>query len=247
MIPGWIEASGLPRGVRGGTATRRFPGVSRGGFGPANFGAHCGDDPEAVACNRDCLVEALDLPGPLLWLRQVHGTAVWVDGPSATSASGERIADACVMRDASAAAVVLTADCLPILLASASGEEIAAIHAGWRGLAAGVIEATLASMHTAPERIVAWLGPAIGPASYEVGPEVREAMRKADPEADRAFQHAQGDRLLADIYLLARHRLERVGVKVSGSTWCTFDDARLHSYRRDGALSGRMATLIWRT
>jgi len=245
-MPGWIEAEGLPAGVRGGMATRRFPGVSEGRWGPANFGEHSGDDPEAVACNRACLIEALSLPSDPLWLRQVHGVGVWVEGESIIGNATERIADASVVRASRAPAVILSADCLPILLASDAGDEIAAIHAGWRGLAAGVIENTLSVMHTDPRKIVAWMGPAIGQAAFEVGPEVRAAMLINDPHADRAFQRGDGDRLYADIYQLARNRLELAGCKAGGAHFCTVTSQAMDSYRRDGAVSGRMATLIWR-
>lgn len=241
---GWIEAVNMPRGIRAGTATRTFPGVSLPPFGPANFGERCGDDAAAVERNRSLLCDRLELQSEPAWLHQIHGTHVWIDDPAATQA--ERVADGCVIRKSSRPAVVLTADCLPIVLASADASEVAAIHAGWRGLAAGVIENTLAAMQSAPSTLHAWLGPAISQAAFEVGPEVREAMLAADPGCAECFLPGRDDRWQADLQALARRRLETAGVSaVSGGEHCTFGDPNLHSYRRDGAGSGRMATLVW--
>lgn len=285
-LEGWIEASGLPAGFRGGTATRRFDGVSEAPFGRANYGAHCGDAADAVARNRVLLRELLGLAAEPLWLRQVHGVEVVVvdadEGSSgASSAVQERVtpgagraelarlglaknsgassalqeqdgagprADACIVRGSGLAAVVLTADCLPILLAVDGSNEVAAIHAGWRGLAAGVVEATLARLHAAPRAIHAWLGPAIGQGAFEVGPEVRAAFVDADPGAGGCFQPGRDDRWHADLAGLARRRLHSRGItRISGGDRCTVDDrAHFHSFRRDGAGSGRMATLVWR-
>ena len=281
-LPGWIEATGLPPGVRGGTATRRFAGVSAAPFGPANYSERGGDDPAAVARNRAWLREQLRLPAEPLWLQQVHGTAVvMADDPEpsfpgyaptplvepsllgsspsgassalrGSSPSGASsalraapCADACVVRD-NGVAVVLTADCLPLLLAGPDG--VAAVHAGWRGLADGVIEAAVRALSPSPGRIHAWLGPAIGQRAFEVGPEVRAAFVDADPAAAGCFIAGRGDRWHADLYALARLRLTALGVHaISGGDRCTFEDAaQFHSYRRDGARSGRMATLVWR-
>ena len=385
---GWIEATGLPPGVRGGTATRRFAGVSVDPFGPANYSDRGGDDPTAVARNRALLREHLGLPAEPLWLQQVHGTDVLVEpsllglapspvepsllglahsgassalrsvrgedstagaavpvepsllgfptappvepsllgsahsgassalrsvrgedstvsaafpvepnllglahsgassalrsvrgedstasaalpvepsllgfptappvepsllgsGPSGASSAlrAARCADACVVRGNGVAAVVLTADCLPLLLAA--GDRVAAVHAGWRGLADGVIEAAVRALGAPPGEVHAWLGPAIGQRAFEVGPEVRATFVGADPAAAACFVPGRDDRWHADLYALARLRLRKLGVQcISGGSWCTFDDpAQFHSYRRDGARSGRMATLIWR-
>ena len=242
MIPGWIEATGLPPGVRGGTASRIFQGVSAAPYGPANFGDRCGDDPLAVALNRALLCAQLGLISEPLWLHQVHGTRVLTD----LSAHAERLADAGVARNSSRPAVVLTADCLPLVLAAADASEIAAIHAGWRGLAAGVIEATLDAMHCVPEGIAAWLGPAISQSAFEVGPEMRDAMLAADPGCAQCFVRGQKDRWHADLYALAERRLRARGLTaISGGEHCTVRDPALHSYRRDAAQSGRMATLVW--
>lgn len=254
-IEGWLEATGLPAGVRGGTATRGFAGISGLPYGRANYGERCGDAADAVARNRALLREVLGLAAEPVWLRQVHGTAVVVlEGSGASSAlpkqgSAAPVADACVVRGRGLAAVIQTADCMPILLAAEGSDEVAAIHAGWRGLAAGVIEATLARMLAAPASIHAWLGPAIGQDAFEVGPEVRAAFVDADPGAAVCFRHGRADRWHADLADLTRRRLLALGVaRISGGDLCTVSaPAQFHSFRRDGAASGRMATLIWRT
>lgn len=240
---GWLSASGLPPGLRGGTALRSFAGRSAGGYGPANFGDHCGDDPAAVAYNRKALQSVLALPAEPRWLRQVHGTGV-ADGDMAPASAA--IADACVVRAGPAPAVVLTADCLPLLIASLDGAAYAAVHAGWRGLAAGVIEASVRALPGA--EFCVWLGPAIGPAAFEIGPEVRAALLEADAGATACFRRGRDDRWHADLYALARRRLQALGVRrISGGEMCTWSDPqRFHSHRRDAAASGRMATLIWR-
>ena len=253
-IEGWIEATGLPAGVRGGTATRRFAGVSASPWGRANYGEHCGDQPEAVARNRALLRESLGLTREPVWLRQVHGTAVVVlEGSGASPAlprqgSAALVADACVVRGRGLAAVIQTADCMPILLAAEGSDEVAAIHAGWRGLAAGVIEATLARMNAAHASIHAWLGPAIGQDAFEVGPEVRAAFVDADAGAEVCFRRGRDDRWHADLAGLTWRRLLALGVaRISGGDLCTVSaPAQFHSFRRDGATSGRMATLVWR-
>jgi YfiH family protein len=243
--PGWIEATGLPPGVRGGTATRTFPGVSAAPYGPANYSERGGDDPAAVARNRAWLRDQLRLPSEPLWLQQVHGTTVVTADDLIPGLPGDSpCADACVVRG-HGVAVVLTADCLPLLLAGPDG--VAAVHAGWRGLADGVIEAAVRALGAAPGDIHAWLGPAIGQRAFEVGPEVRAEFVDADPASAECFIPGRGDHWHADLYALARLRLTALGVHaISGGEWCTFDDAaQFHSYRRDGARSGRMATLVW--
>lgn len=241
---GWLAASGLPPGLCGGTALRSFAGGSGGGYGPANFGDHCGDDPAVVAENRHTLKKTLALPAEPRWLRQVHGIAI-VDGD--TSVGSAPIADACVIRAGPAPAVVLTADCLPLLIARRDATAYAAVHAGWRGLAAGVIEASVRALGAGGDLSV-WLGPAIGPAAFEIGPEVRAALLEADASAAACFTRGRDDRWHADLYALARRRLQALGVdRIDGGGQCTFGDPRrFHSHRRDGAASGRMATLIWR-
>lgn len=248
MNPAWIVPDWkAPANVRA-LATTRAGGASAGAYASLNLGDHVGDDPAAVAQNRAMLRE--HLPVEPLWLEQVHGIAV----VHADAASGVPKADAAVVHEGGAVCAVLTADCLPVLLCDERGTVVGAAHAGWRGLAAGVIEATIAEMRCEPRELMAWLGPAIGPRAFEVGDEVRQAFLAKDPEASNAFvprliPHASPlmeQKWLADIYLLARQRLAALGVlRVHGGGFCTFSDAeRFYSYRRDGA-TGRMATLIW--
>lgn len=185
----------------------------------------------------------LDLPEAPRWLRQVHGTTVAVEpGPDTPEA------DAAVTATPGRVLAVLTADCLPVLLCAGDASEVAAAHAGWRGLAAGVLEATVASMRTPPQRLQAWLGPAAGPRAYEVGEEVRSAFVDADPAATSAFASTRPGHWLVDLYALARQRLARAGLPpeaVSGGHLCTISDPdRFFSHRRDGG-TGRMASLVW--
>ena len=237
LIPDWP----LPANVRAVTTTRSG-GVSTGPYRSMNPADHVGDDPAAVRANRARLTDVLGLPGEPAWLRQVHGTRVVAAG--ATAAGSE--ADASWSDRPGVVCAVLTADCLPVLLGDRQGRRVAAIHAGWRGLAAGVIEATVAALAPAGGELLAWLGPAIGAGAFTVGEEVREAFVAHDPGAREAFTAGPGDRLQADLYRLARQRLAGVGISgVYGGHWCTFSDAgRFFSYRRE-RVTGRMATLIW--
>lgn len=179
------------------------------------------------------------------WMRQVHGADcvdLDRDGLGVTV-----VADAALTRDLGHAAAVLTADCLPVLLTSRDGGVVAAVHAGWRGLAAGVIAATVRRMEVAPATLVGVFGPAIGPDAFEVGPEVREVFVREDPEAACAFLPGRGDRVYANLYLLAQMQLRRLGVEPPPRPdWCTHAEERFHSWRRDGRTAGRMAHLIWR-
>ena len=188
------------------------------------------------------LREHLDLAAEPCWLSQVHGSKV-VDAGRIGAETPE--ADAAVSRTAGTACAVLTADCLPVLFAAEDGSAIGAAHAGWRGLAAGVLENTVSAMGTPPERLLAWLGPAISQAAFEVGGEVRDAFTTADPSAADYFVPNARGRLQADLYGLARLRLAAVGVSaVYGGGWCTFDDdQRFFSYRREPTC-GRMATVV---
>jgi len=222
--------------------TTRDGGVSRGPYAGLNLGTHVGDDPVAVAENRRRLVASEGLPGQPLWLEQVHGTEVVV--ASDLPASPPR-ADAAVTRQPGLVLSVMTADCLPVLLCDIDGQVIATAHAGWRGLCDGVLEQAVAAMQLEPQRLQAWLGPAIGPLAFEVGPEVRAAFLARDPAADSAFV-ARGDKYLANLYQLARQRLRACGLSaIYGGDDCTFSQpARFYSYRRDGQ-TGRMAGLIW--
>lgn len=238
LVPDWPA----PAGVCAAVTTRWMDGHSQAPFGPMNLGSRCGDDADAVAANRAALVAAFGLPAAPCWLRQVHGIEVF-DADAATAA-GEPVADAAVSRGGACVLAVLTADCLPLLFCDEDGA-IAVAHAGWRGLAAGVIEATLLQLG-APSRILAWIGPAIGAASYEVGAEVRAAFVDADAGAAAAFATTRPGHWRCDLEALARRRLAAAGVaRVSGGGFDTFTDPRFHSHRRD-APSGRFASLVWR-
>lgn len=248
LYPDWTAPPGV-----GSVVTTRAGGVSGGPFGAAdgtpnglNLGAHVGDDPATVSINRARL--AAGLPAPVRWLEQVHGTDVH-DADAGDPGVPPR-ADAAVTTRSDVVLAILTADCLPILLATDDGRVIGVAHAGWRGLAAGVAEATVAAMRSraqGPRRIVAWLGPAIGPAAFEVGGEVREAFCDVDPAAADAFERSlHPGKWQADLVRLARQRLGRVDVSdVRGGGLCTHADAnRFWSHRRDGR-GGRMASLLW--
>jgi YfiH family protein len=231
-----------PPGVRA-VVTTREGGASTGANASFNLAAHVGDDPAAVAENRRRLRAALGLPGEPLWLRQVHGTAVAVhDGTSRR----EPEADAAVTFDPGRVLAVLTADCLPVVLASRDGRRLGVAHAGWRGLAAGVLEATVGALGVQGDDLRAWLGPAIGPAAFEVGEEVRAAFVDADPATATAFTANARGRWQADLYALARRRLGRLGVsEIAGGGDCTYAQAdRWYSFRRDREC-GRMATVAW--
>ena len=232
-----------PPGVRA-AFTLRTGGVSAPPFDSFNCAAHVGDAPEAVARNRALLREQLGLPGEPAWLEQVHGCrAAALEGGGASGP-----ADAAVTREPGRICVVQVADCLPVLLAARDGSGVGAAHAGWRGLAAGVLESAVRALGAEPAEVLAWLGPAIGPRHFEVGAEVRAAFLAADPAAAAAFVPNPRGRWQCDLYGLARQRLAALGVaQVYGGGWCTYADAaRFFSYRRDGRC-GRMAALIWRS
>lgn len=222
--------------------TTRIGGISQGAWTGLNLADHVDDDPQAVAENRACLHAQLGLPGEPHWLSQVHGTAVCL--PDRTLSC----ADACFEHRPGRVCVVLTADCLPVLLCNAAGTRIAAAHAGWRGLLSGVLEQTVAAFADPPDQLMAWLGPAIGPTAFEVGEDVRAAFVAASAASAQHFQPHGAGHWLADLYSLARDRLAAAGVgRVSGGDLCTFSDSeRFFSYRRDG-VTGRMASLIWMT
>jgi YfiH family protein len=235
IVPDWR----VPSAVRA-LVTTRAGGASRGRYASFNLDPHVGDDPSAVERNRETLRSAL--PADPLWLQQVHGAEV----VATESAPPRPRADGAVARTRHSVCAVLTADCLPVLLASRTGDAVGIAHAGWRGMAAGVIEATVARMGTAAAELVAWLGPAIGPRAYEVGSEVYDAFVAVDAGAAPAFAALGGGKHLADLYALARRRLATAGVAlVYGGGFCTYaDDARFYSYRRDRA-TGRFASLVW--
>jgi YfiH family protein len=215
-------------------------GVSAAPYDSFNLGDHVGDAPQAVARNRQML-SAL-MPSDPVWLQQVHGTVVADAGNAGCLVQ----ADASVAHRHGAVCVVMTADCLPVLLCDEEGTVVAAAHAGWKGLAAGVIEATVAAMEIAPQKLMAWFGPAISQRAFEVGAEVRATFMAHDPQAEAAFLPGMQDKWMADIYLLARQRLHAVGVaRVYGGEHCTYSDpAHFFSYRRDG-VTGRMGSFIW--
>ncbi|KPQ01837.1 peptidoglycan editing factor PgeF [Marinobacter sp. HL-58] len=237
ILPDWPA----PSGIRA-ACTTKHGGVSSAPWDTLNLGTHVGDSQQAVEQNRAILYEQLGLgAGCFGWLNQVHGTDV-VELP----ATGQVRADASVTSRAGDVCVVMTADCLPVLFCDASGSRVAAAHAGWRGLADGVLESTVARFGN-PASLLAWLGPAIGPDRFEVGPEVREVFLTNDPLAASAFvpSPCREGHYLADIYTLARQRLAAAGVlQVYGGGFCTVtDQERFFSYRRDGQ-TGRMASLI---
>jgi len=244
ILPDWPA----PPGVRA-LSTQRSGGVSAAPFDSLNLGAHVGDSAEAVAENRRRLCTAAGLPAEPVWLSQQHGTNVLDldgahDAPCGEDASAG--ADASVTRRRGRVCAILTADCLPVLLASESGAAVAAVHAGWRGLAAGVIEATVRALALPTQSLLAWLGPAIGPVHFEIGAEVREELLCADPQAEAAFERNARGRYMADLATLARRRLERLGIaRIYGSDACTYAAPKDYfSYRRDGR-TGRQASVIW--
>lgn len=227
-----------PPGVRA-LQTLRTGGCSPAPWASFNLGDHVGDAPARVAANRAELRR--QLPSEPLWLTQVHGTTV-VDAALAPQGAS---ADASFSRLPGQVCAVMTADCLPVLFCDRAGTVVAAAHAGWRGLLDGVLENAIVALQVAPGELLAWLGPAIGPACFEVGNDVRAAFVARDAEAAGCFR-PHGSKWLADIYALARQRLQQAGVTaISGGGACTVSDAeRYFSYRRDG-VTGRMATLIW--
>ncbi|HLA30346.1 MAG TPA: peptidoglycan editing factor PgeF [Pseudomonas sp.] len=219
--------------------TTRTGGVSAPPFDSCNLGDHVGDDPQAVLKNRQRLVSLLGCRPA--WLQQVHGTAVVEALPGQVAQ-----ADASWTATPGVACAIMTADCLPALFCDRAGTRVAAAHAGWRGLAGGVLESTLDALALPAEQVLVWLGPAIGAQAFEVGAEVREAFVAQHAQAAEAFRpsHNAG-KFIADIYQLARIRLAARGVEaVYGGDFCTFNDPRFYSYRR-AAQTGRFASLIW--
>jgi len=250
IIPHWPA----PENVRA-LSTTRAGGHSTGAWRGLNLGLHCGDEPAAVLKNRKVLRACL--PAEPHWLRQEHGVAVFsypepvkkqqvnesrdqpalpILGPAADAQVAFQPAQICA---------VLTADCLPVLFCNRSGTKVAAAHAGWRGLAAGVLEMTVQALGEPPDQLLAWLGPAIGARAYEVGDDVRTAFVRRDSEAEVCFRRT-GEHWMFDLYAMARRRLAQAGLaEVSGGTYCTYSEPeRFFSYRRDGQ-TGRMASLVW--
>lgn len=237
LKPDWI----LPAGVHSFSTTRNG-GASHAPYHSLNLGDHVGDDARLVLENRQRLSHQLGLTQEIIWLEQVHGTKVL---SLETTRPINCRADGSYSRISGQVCAIMTADCLPVLFCSVKGDEVAAAHAGWRGLQCGVLEQMLAHFMARPADIMAWLGPAIGPKQFEVGPEVRQVFIDKDPDTQCAFR-ARGDKYLADIYMLARQRLQSMGVaQVYGGDYCTVSQPELFfSYRRDKN-TGRMASLIW--
>ena len=263
IAPRWLAGPAvcvLSTTRAGGVSVGRFA-AGQGAGGGLNLATHVGDEPEAVALNRAVLRR--HVPGPPVWLEQVHGISVFEADMSGVAASptdadagrsspglAPPVADAAVTSRPGQVLAVLTADCLPVVLADAHAAAVGVAHAGWRGLAAGVLEATVSALRARAREgsaVTAWLGPAIGPAAFEVGADVRQAFCDRDPRSRSAFRpgHAAG-KWWCDLYALARMRLADAGVvDVHGGGYCTVNDAaRFYSYRRDG-VTGRMATLAW--
>jgi YfiH family protein len=243
LPPQWIVPQWPVPGQVRALATTRAGGSSNDPYSSFNIGMAVGDEPAAVAANRAVLRSFL--PAEPCWLKQVHGTRVIEAGGDQRDAPAE--ADASVTRAPGVVLAIQSADCLPVLLAEREGRIIAAAHAGWRGLCDGVIENAVRSMGVPGGSIVAWLGPAIGSVSYEVGEDVYRAFVDQDEEAEAAFvARLSPGKYLMDLYALARQRLARLGVAdVHGGGYCTLrESGRFFSYRRDGQ-TGRMATLLW--
>jgi len=237
--PEWITPDWpVPPSVRS-LITTRAGGVSSGAFASLNLGEGAGDDPRHVARNREILRRFL--PSEPLWLRQVHG-AVAIDASDATP---DVEADGAVAHAAGAVCAVLTADCLPVLLADCGGQAVGIAHAGWRGLAGGIIGSVVRRMAVRARDLIAYIGPGIGPHRYEVGEDVRLAFLGTDPDAERAFAPCRNGKYLADLCQIARGRLESAGVaEIHGGGFCTASEERFFSYRRD-RITGRMASLVW--
>ncbi len=237
----WIDADWpAPANIHAGVTTR-LGGCSRTPFDSFNLAAHVGDDPNAVERNRAALRRRLSLPAEPHWLQQVHGTAI-----RDASETGSPCADATWADRPGEVCAVLTADCVPILLCNRSGTEIAAVHAGWRGLSGGIIAKAAARFRAEPGMLLAWLGPHIGPAHYRVGDDVRNACLTASAAASAGFTDAGADHWFADLGYLVRSALAECGVTACfASPHCCFSrDELYYSYRRD-RVTGRMASLIW--
>lgn len=236
LLPTWPA----PKNVKA-FSTTRLGGESVSPYRGFNLGQHVGDDPEVVDAHRTALVSVAELPQSPVWLNQTHSTDVQV---ISSQTQGVLDGDASYSQDPNAVCCVMTADCLPVLFCDEAGTQVAATHAGWRGLVDGILENTVAKFSD-PSLVMAWLAPAIGSQCFEVGDDVRDAFLAHDIKATVAFT-PKGDKWLADLYLLARQRLKAVGVtKIFGGEYCTYSDPeRFYSYRRDG-VTGRQASLIW--
>ncbi|GHC36960.1 peptidoglycan editing factor PgeF [Aidingimonas halophila] len=238
ILPDWPAPSPV-----GAFVTTRETGPSQGAFAAFNTAKHVGDDLQSVAQCRALLQQQVRDDRPLLWLNQVHGAKV-----QQTYADTPPDADAAVAFDQRYACVIQTADCLPVFFCDQRGTRVALAHAGWRSLASGVLEACVAALGNQPDELMVWLGPAISNAQFEVGPEVFDAFVAVQPNAVSAFEPSpyRLGHYMADIYRLARLRLERLGVsQISGGHFCTACESRFYSHRRDDGKTGRMASVIW--
>jgi len=237
LVPDWPA----PPTVRA-LSTLRYGGVSRPPWADFNLADHVGDDPAHVMVNRGRLYRQAGLPAEPHWLHQVHGARV----VEAAAVEAGCVADSAFTCQVGVVCAVLTADCLPLLLCDRAGQRVAAVHCGWRGLAEGIIEAAVAALSGEASQLLAWLGPSIGPGRFEVGAEVRQRFVGADATAAAAFVSVAVGHWQADLYGLARQRLQSAGVpKICGGHWCTASDAeQFFSHRRE-ACTGRMASLIW--
>lgn len=250
MDPSWLVPDWpAPQNVRA-LCTTRSGGVSAGRYESLNLGDHVGDEPAHVAANRTRLWQAIGVRP--VFLQQVHGSEVAVLESAASSLPDGVAADACTTADSGLACTIMVADCLPVLFTDTAGRRVAAAHAGWRGLAGGVLEATAGGFAPEQGKVLAWLGPCIGPKAFEVGAEVKAAFEAHAPEAAGCFQPSQSaGKWLADLPALARQRLRAAGVEaVYGNDgtdgWCTVGNrSRFFSHRRDG-VSGRFAALVWK-
>jgi YfiH family protein len=240
LTPDWPA----PARVRALITTRDLPGLSQHPYASFNLGLRSGEDEAVVLANRALLQRAFALPSPPRWLHQVHGDRSL--RISEEVVADEPQADAAFTIQENIVLAILSADCLPILICNEDGGEVAALHAGWRGLSSGVIENCVRRLRGPAPQLLAWLGPAIGALSYEVGAEVREAFVTHSAAAEQAFTETRPGHWHCDLYTLARQRLAALGVtRVYGGGFDTFADARFYSYRRDGARSGRFASVIW--
>jgi YfiH family protein len=240
IVPVWPA----PASVRALTTTRQLAGNSVPPFDAFNLGLRSGEDADIVHANRILLKRAFALPSSPRWLHQVHGSRSL--RLSEEIPEDEPEADAAFTMQPGVVLSILTADCMPILVCAQDGLEVAAIHAGWRGLALGVIRSCIGRMRTPPANLLVWLGPAIGAASYEVGDEVRNAFISQAESARAAFAPSRPGHWHCDLYTLARQQLGALGVtRIHGGGFDTFADTRFYSYRRDGARSGRFTSLIW--
>lgn len=229
--------------------TTRLGGVSEGPYASFNLGHHVGDNPDHVNQNRDRLLKAVNLHHEPIWLNQTHSNIIInLDNHDLTKmVANPPTADGCYTVKTQQICAVLTADCLPVLLCNRAGTEVAAVHAGWRGCLSGILSEAIKNFRSPPSDIIAWLGPAIGPEAFEVGPEVFEAFTSHEPKNTPAFIPQTNSKYLANLYLLATLSLNRDGVTaVYGGDYCTFtDDKMFFSYRKAGGYTGRMASIIF--